>query len=349
MANLKRQNNQKIISEFKDLRGLDLSKKDLKIVPTEILITTNFDTKTIWPKRDKLPINFNPEKIIMEAKNPGLGIKELHKRGINGHGVKVAIIDQTLSSENGVIMPHVEYFSRIVDYKEYGGADKEQISMHGPAVTSLLVGKTCGVAPEVDLIYRSTPSGRNFNYKADALLNIIEFNKTLSSKNKIRIVSCSIGYMEKNSEIGLRRWIGTIKYAENENILIVDVGKRTGVNYIGGGAGGDKNDINNYDVALFFSSDYKNKEVNKIKEEIIIPSDYRTMASNAGYREYVYNGKGGMSWSVPYLTGLFALAFQINPNLTKKKIADAINKTVSINKKGFKIINPIGFIKSVQK
>ena len=83
-------------------------------------------------------------------------------------------------------------------------------------------------------------------------------------------------------------------------------------------------------------------------KKIIIPCDYRTMASNTGPNEFMYNGKGGLSWAVPYLTGLFALAFQINPNLTKEEIANAINNTAVKNKKGFKVVNPRGFIDAIR-
>ena len=384
------QNNLETISKFEDWRGLDLSGRDLRTVPVEVLTTTDFDTRTIWPKRDDLPANFNPERIINEAKNPGLGIKELHKQGIDGRGIRVAIIDQTLSSEKGELASHSEYTSNIIDYKEFGDAKDEDISMHGPAVASLLIGKTCGVAPGAELVYRSTPSGMDFNHKADALLDIIEFNKTLSPKDRVRVVSASVGYMEEKPKPDLKRWIEAIKKAEAEGIIVSDVSNRTGVDYIGGGANGDKNDPDSYGRALFLK-DREDEEINKIfaesdgdinlilqklreikkdkvsnipdsiliekirkalderEKEIIVPCDYRTMASNAGPEDYMYNGKGGMSWAVPYLSGLFALALQINSNLTKEEMANAINKTAILNKKGLKIINPRGFIEAIQK
>lgn len=381
---------EKIISEFEDLRGLDLSERDLKTVPVEILATADFDTKTIWPKQDKLPLDFNPEKVIDEAKNPGLGIKELHQQGIDGRGIRVAIIDQTLSSEKRELAPHSEYASNIIDYKEFGDVKDEGVSMHGPAVASLLIGKTCGVAPEAELVYRAIPSGRDFNHKADALLDIIEFNKTLPLEDRVRVVSCSIGYMKEKPEPGLERWIEAIKKAEAEDIIVSDVGERTGVDYIGGGTSGDKDDQENYSRALFSKDqeddgldkifaessgnvdlvlqkirEMKKDEVSNVSDsilrekiqraleergkEIVIPCDYRTMASNAGPEEYMYNGKGGMSWAVPYLSGLFALAFQVNPDLTKKEMSYAINKTAIVNKKGLKVLNPKGFIDAIQK
>ena len=396
MENFERiKNQEKEIAKFEDLRGLDLSERDLRNTPVDVLITANFDTKTKWPEQDRLPEGFNPEKVINEAKNPGLGIRELHQQGIDGRGVTVAIIDQTLSSENGEILLHKEYGSNIIDYKEFGKSQGQGISTHGPAVASLLVGKECGVAPGAKLVYRAASSEENFkrsfNYYADALLDIIELNKTLPPENKVRIVSCSIGYIEERPETGLERWIEAIKKAEAEGIIVSDVGDRTGVDSIGGGTSADKNDPENYDKALFLK-EQNYEEFNKIltesgddielilqkikelkrkgieianfsdafwKEKIeqallgkdkkmIIPCDYRTMASNTGPNEFMYNGKGGLSWAVPYLTGLFALAFQINPNLTKEEIANAINNTAVKNKKGFKVVNPKGFINAIK-
>jgi len=52
------------------------------------LITADFDTKTIWPTQAELPPGFDPEKVIEEAKDPGLGIKELHQEGIDGRGIR---------------------------------------------------------------------------------------------------------------------------------------------------------------------------------------------------------------------------------------------------------------------
>ena len=63
----------------------------------------------------------------------------------------------------------------------------------------------------------------------------------------------------------------------------------------------------------------------------------------------MYNGKGGMSWSVPYLAGLFALALQINPNLQKEEIAEIIKKSAVVNNKGLKIVNPEGIIELVKE
>jgi subtilisin family serine protease len=326
---------------FQDFRSIDLSTKSLKEVPKEVMLISDFDTQTIWPEPDKLPIGFNPEEIIEKAKDPGLGIRELHQDGIDGRGVTVAIIDQSLASKRGEFMPHKEYVSNITDYKEFGLHENEGVSMHGPAVASLLVGKTCGVAPEAKLVYRARPGG-NYKFSTEALLDIIETNKSLAPKDKVRIVSCSMGLV--NGRPNLDEWNEAIRKAEKEGIMFIDTTERSG-DCVGGGASEGKDNVDNYDLALFFKEPEK---VDKGKA-IIVPCDYRTMASQTGPEEYMYNGKGGMSWSVPYLAGIFALVLQIRPDLKKEQIMEIINETATINDKGLKVINPKGIIEDVKK
>jgi len=377
------------ISPFEDLRNKDLSGRDLSKTPIDILQTVDFDTETIWPEKDKLPSGFNPEKLLEESKNPGLGIKKLHEQGITGQGVVVAIIDQKLG------INHPEYKDSIIDYQEYGKTKNEPISMHGPAVASLLVGKECGVAPEAKLVYKAVPSASyNFYRNSEALNDIIEKNKHLPQNEKIRIVSCSIGYMVDNPRPGLDEWIKTLNKAKEAGIFVIDVGgHQVDINFTGGGSPENKDDLESYRPWLNPDNreGYKNGEeeldkliaegnvdkiLQKIREiwqdelsniadadlrkkieahlaelknqrlpEIIVPSDYRTMASSwSKENQYMYNGKGGISWSVPYLAGLFALALQINPNLQKEEMTEIITKSAVINNKGLKIVNPKGII-----
>lgn len=366
---------------FEDLRGVDLSLHDLRSVSVEVLINSEFDTKTKWPKDGKLPEGFNPEKLLEESKNPGLGIKELHSKGINGEGVRVAIIDQKLD------VNHQEYKDSLVDYLEYGTVEDEPMSMHGPAVSSLLVGKNCGVAPGAKLVYRAVPSGeRNFVFFAQALNDIIESNRKLPQSEKVRVVSCSIGYMVENPEPGLDEWIDTLKKAKLEGLFVVDVsGDDVGVKFTGGGSHENKEDIESYSPwlgvdkelhKLYLEGDiskiYKKirsekreelsnvsdvdlkrmimERLSEVQKTVIVPTDFRTMASSwNGEGQYMYNGKGGMSWAVPYLAGIFALALQVNPNLKAEEISKIINETSIINKKGLNIINPKGIIDRVKE
>jgi subtilisin family serine protease len=90
------------------------------------------------------------DALIEAGRNPGLGVRKLHESGIDGRGVGLAIIDQPLLRE------HSEYKHALVKYEaiEVDGFGPQ---MHGPAVASLAVGKTCGVAPGASLYYFAVP------------------------------------------------------------------------------------------------------------------------------------------------------------------------------------------------
>ena len=92
-----------------DLRGADLRGLDLTGME-EALFSADFDTCTRWP--EDLPGGFDPAALLEEGKNPGLGLRALHQRGITGKGVGIAIIDQTLLTE------HQEYADRLTALNE---------------------------------------------------------------------------------------------------------------------------------------------------------------------------------------------------------------------------------------
>jgi hypothetical protein len=94
-----------------DLRAYDLSSLDLSDSLDDLLYAS-FDDQTIWPPDDLLPQDFDWEYILEQGKSPGLGIHNLHARGITGEGVGVAIIDQTL------LVDHQEYTSQLRLYEE---------------------------------------------------------------------------------------------------------------------------------------------------------------------------------------------------------------------------------------
>jgi hypothetical protein len=142
----------------RDLSGLDLSGR------LEELLHANFDTQTVWPPAERLPKGFDWRRSLELGKNPGLGVRGPHERGITGRGVGIAIVDQPL------LIEHREYAGRLRLYEEIEIGPSEPSSMHGPAVASLAVGRTIGVAPEADLYYIGSMTGRrgwfgwNYNF-----------------------------------------------------------------------------------------------------------------------------------------------------------------------------------------
>lgn len=70
---------------------------------------------------------------------------------------------------------------------------------------------------------------------------------------------------------------------------------------------------------------------------LLVPMDGRTAASPAGEEEYGYFAQGGMSWAVPYVAGLYALACQVKPEVDFAGFlaaAQATARPVSIQRDG---------------
>jgi hypothetical protein len=120
-----------------DLRNCDLSQLDLHD-RLDDLLQADFDTRTVWPPADRMPPGFDAASILDLGKNPGLGVRSLHARGIIGQGVSIAIIDQPL------LIEQQEYGARLQVYEEIHVNPTESAAMHGPAVASIAVGKTLG-------------------------------------------------------------------------------------------------------------------------------------------------------------------------------------------------------------
>ena len=54
-----------------------------------------------------------------------------------------------------------------------------------------------------------------------------------------------------------------------------------------------------------------------------------------------------MSWAAPYIAGLAALAFQVNPDVQPQTIVEQLVKTATPTEAG-PIVNPRAFIESVK-
>jgi len=111
------------------------------------LLNSQFDDRTVWPAPKRIPSGFDWQKIMEQGKNPGLGVRSLHKKGITGRGVRIAILDWTL------LVDHQEFADCLQLYEEVHIPIGQRTGMHGSAVASIAVGKTAGVAPGAELFY----------------------------------------------------------------------------------------------------------------------------------------------------------------------------------------------------
>ena len=324
------------VKEFDDVRWKDMSKLDLS-GRKALIATLRFNKKTVWTEQAKMPPGSDPNKILTAAMNPGLGVRELHKQGITGKGVNVAIIDQPL------YMDHPEFAGKIVAYHDTGCGSES--SMHGPAVTSLLVGTNCGTAPDARVYYAAAPSWkRDTAYEARALDWITKQNKNLPASEKIRVVSVSAAPSSPNvRDKNQHMWGRACARAEAAGIMVLDCTRDHG--FIGrcwynARVPESVSQCNPGDPRYGFrGSDY-----------LLVPSAPRTTAEeyDKGDCSYQYCGTGGLSWSIPYCAGVLAMGWQIRLDLSPEKMRELLFESAHEKRNGAKIINPKKFIRLVK-
>jgi len=334
------QNRQIVLRDASDLDKFDtfwgfanvsLANLDLRKHKT-LLDNMLFDTLTKWPEPNKLPEGFKPVQMLEEGKNPGLGIRQLHQKGIDGRGIGIAILDQSL------LRDHVEYRDKIVQYEEID-VNGMPPQMHASSVASIAVGKTCGVAPGAALFYfamRMSAMPDNGIYR-DIIDKIIKRNESTGASEKIRVVSISTGTFQEQANFD--RWKETLRKAEQHGILVVTCDpaflKYGTLKHI---PGKDANDPKSYRRGKYSSPD----------DVLLVPAGNRTIASQIGPEVYTFDREGGMSWAAPYLAGLTALAYQVNPDIKPDRIIQLWLET-AIKTDAGPVVNPWGFIEAVRK
>ena len=317
------------IGSFQGFQDISLANLDLK-EEMERLSSLNFDSLTQWPPRDKLPPGFDPQELLEKGKNPGLGIRDLHLQGINGKGIGIAVIDQPL------LLGHEEYTSRLIRY-DATGLQRFSPQMHGSPVVSIAVGKKIGVAPAAVLTYFAVPMWESSNSPyTRSLRRVFQLNEILPAEEKIRAVSISTGLFSSNP--GFEEFKHALEEAENKGIFVVtcdpdslDFGTLTLME------NQDPDDPKNYIPGKYAGE----------HDLLRVPTGNKTIASHRGINVYTFEREGGRSWAAPYLAGLAALAFQVNPGIKPAKIKELLVKTATQTKAG-PVVNPGAFIKSVK-
>ena len=271
-----------------------------------------------------MPEGFDHKQIMELGKNPGLGIRALHKQGITGRGVGIAICDQPL------IVDHQEYRDRLRLYEEINIRPGMESQMHGPAVASIAVGKTVGVAPEADLYYIAEFNGDfndtgftwNFEYLARGVQRILEINEQLPAEKKIRVISISVGW--DPSQKGYKQITEAANKAKAAGMLVIcsSVEQVHGFAFdgLGRSAMANPDDFNSYEPGSWWAGAfYKGDPFRNRSNRLLVPMDARTTASPTGANEYVFYAQGGWSWSIPYIAGIYALAAQVEPKITPER------------------------------
>ena len=325
----------------------------------------SFNSETVWPK--DMPSGYDPTAIMNAGKNPGLGVDALHSEGITGKGVSVAIIDQTLFTG------HREYKDNLALYEEIHVMPDEPASMHGSAVASIAVGKSCGVAPDAKLYYWAVNLAKDpysqsasdadiaFSDGAAAAVDrMLAVNDTLPQNEKIRVLTISRGFRNLK-DAGVQTFLKAIKRAQNAGIFVLTTSTfqysdfmSRDTDFAGLGKAsltGDADNLSTYTLGRFeqaHAETYCNK--------LLVPMDFRTTADPSGTSDYAFYSDGGFSWVAPYLAGLYALSVQTKPDITpqifwKAALNTSSDLTVTLSQKQYvfhHVINPAKLIGSLK-
>ena len=311
-----------------DVRGADLTRLDLGSRLSD-LANADFDSNTRWPAT--LP--FNPNLVLRLGQDPGLGVRALHARGITGKGVGIGIIDQPL------LVNHAEYATQLRLYEEIHSPVNVPAEMHGPAVASIAVGRTCGVAPDADLYYISELQGdwgpdREFEWDfaplAQSINRLLDVNRTLPADRKTRVISISVGWTKDQK--GYTEAMAAVERASADRVFVISTSLRHTHSIMFDGLGrdalADPNVPSSYRPGAWWAAQFWSGQMRfKPGLRLCVPMDTRSTASPTGPHDYVHYAGGGWSWCVPWIAGLYALACQADPAITPDRFWSEALKT----------------------
>lgn len=162
-----------------------------------------------------------------------------------------------------------------------------------------------------------------------AINKILDQNKKLPKDKQISVVSISWGFDELAPDFAeLQK---TLKRAKNEGLFVVStaLAQSHGMNFQGTDRNPnlDPNDPKSYEVAIYRKGWAEGIPKEDKDKTLHVPMDHRTMANFTSTTGYRYEAKGGKSWATPYLAGVYALARQVNPNITPEQFFKAALET----------------------
>ena len=308
-----------------------------------LMQTLTFNESTIWPEDVMMPEDNScqPAYILEHGKNPGLCVRSIHERGITGSGVSVAIIDQAMP------VNHPEYNGKIASYVNLGIGS---FSMHGPGVTSLLVGEHVGTAPGSKVYYfvaeRYIDGRPDASTYAEAVEQIIDINSSLPESERIRVISVSASPTPSYDVwINSDQYIDSVIRAQEAGILVLDCSLEHGFVRVCSYSFENPEDVTLCRPGFLDGSTWMPSQ-----DSILVPVAYRTIAEvySDGDFSYAYFGDGGLSWGIPYAAGVFALGWEINPDLSPDEMVNIVFETAYIDSNGNKYIFPTAFIDYIE-
>jgi len=192
----------------------------------------------------------------------------------------------------------------------------------------------------------------------DAINKILDDNENLPENERVSVISISWSFNKLAP--GYEELQQAVQRAKEQGVFIVSVAldEQYGMDDYGANRNpkGDLDDPNNYEAGAFWKQDSESYPTEYKNSILLVPMDHRTVADYTDSSSYRYEGNdGGMSWATPWLAGMYALAKQVDSNITPEdfwKYAFETSNECRNNDSGNyvgRIINPQELIKKIQE
>lgn len=315
---------------------LDVSNYDFSNLNLKDMSHIAFSSTTKWPGANNLPEGFNPGTILKEATTCGEDFKKLHKQGITGEGITVAVIDSSFQGGD-----HDEFKeARLVKATLNNAVLDDWCHFHMECVLSKLVGKNLGVAPDCKVLCYEVNTEEDNSEEVVKCLNDIK--RRLNEGERVSAVCISASIEEYYSFY--KEYCLLVRELSIMGCEVVD-SERFGEHFFCCGASFVDNDYKEASFIDSYSSGLKkvcNDKVNFVCSGRAIPE----FCNDNGYKYEVIDC---FSWCVPQAVGLYALCLSQIKLLSWEMFVVVCKKTSFVNKKGIRIVNPVKVIEIVKQ
>lgn len=339
------------LNEYTSFEHLDVSSYDLSKLD---ILKIRYAEDTKWPDdKIKLPNGFNPKEFLEKRKNPGLGVRELHKLGVRGKGRAVAIIEPFR------LFNHVEYLHSLKGYEEIHIDETNYGGGLNCSYVSALVGKNCGIAPDADAYYYAVDNAnRTQLYYAEAIRKVCKLHQKLKQEgeNGIDVIAILGGLTNPlfKDEEGYEETIAAAEEAEALGIwcCIGPVNFETNSMWreerVYCPMSGDVDNFADY-VLSEYSMLHKvsKKDSQLFRCSLCFPTGGNTHALSVKMNEYAFDHAGG-PFVKSFAVGLYLLAKGVKPNLTPAQFWLLGLETGDFREGIGTIVNPQRLIKALR-
>lgn len=284
-------------------------------IEDSIISKVPWSTRTIFSKEHPFHLNDSIYQVDDD-------IKDLHNQGIDGSGINIAVIDFAFE-----IIPD-ELKDSIVSLKNC--VYEYQVHFHGTTVTTQIAGKNLGIAPKSNIYFYGTRQKRDniINDDYDALCDIYEKNKKGAN---IKIIGITSSRQRENEKFAC-----IVNKLLEQGCYVIDsplfsehftcINKNPNTNEL-------------------YYSDWQDATMDegKYNEMVAIVTGGKMTPLVTTEHDYLYCGQATYSWAIPKLIGFFALALQVNSDLTYDEFVNLALDTC-IKKDNYNLFNIQGII-----